>query len=387
MLPKSRITSALAIGFGLFLVVVGLLAPALLDKGTQLPMGFEHTTYTLRDDQARSRVIGRDREVQAPVTRQLHYELFPAADDEHATVQVGLTQMRESMQDEVDRLITASVWSTTIDRTSGELSQPLTVTDQLGNPPREVQADGIWLKFPAHAEQTTYSVLDPELREAVPAEFTESEEKDGHTLNHYVQTIEPKNVALNYAAVKNTVTVPRGEKQVTAYLYHSGKREFVVDQRTGLVVNVIENIDDYYALNNGERVADGLVFNGALSDEDQAALLDATSEFPDWRVPRIICWVLAAIGGVITLVGIFGAFGTGNNSGKSDQDGDPEVLDSPPTVVAPTVGSQAADAHPVVVRDESEPTTGPIQAPSNRFQAVPPVQMPRKLPWEKTEDQ
>lgn len=383
MLPKSRITSALAIGFGLFLVVVGLLAPVLLDKGTQLPMGFAHTTYTLRDEQARSQVIGKNTEAQAPVTRQLHYELFPASDSDHATVQVGLTEMRDSRQDEVDRLISASLWSTTIDRISGEISGPLTVTDRLGNPPREVPAEGLWLKFPANAEQTTYPVLDPELREVIPAEFTQSEEKDGHTLNHYVQTIEPKNVALNYAAVKNTVTVPRGDKQITAYLYHSGTREFVVDQRTGLIVNVIEHLDDYYAMNNGERVAVGMQFNGSLSEEDQAALLDATDDFPDWTLPRIICWVVAALGAVITLIGLIGAFSSGKQAARN-QSHDTLENDNPKQQPHDAVASPTD----VLIRSDVEPQSAPAPAVtpetqvleaqgSDTFRGVPPLQVPR----------
>ncbi|GGG74199.1 DUF3068 domain-containing protein [Corynebacterium pelargi] len=335
MLPKSRIQSALAIGIGLFLVVVGVLAPVLLDKGVQLPMDLKHSTYTLRDEAAHSRVIGKDVEVTAPVTRQTHFEIFPAADEEHATLQVGVTNMRDSMQDEVDRLITASVWSATIDRVTGEITGPMTVTDQLGNPPREVQAEGVWMKFPSDAQQSTYQVFDPLLREALPAEFSQEEQRDGRTLYRYVQRIEPKNVALNYAAVQNTVSIPRDDKQITAYLYHSGTREFLVDQATGLVVGLEEHIDDYYATNTGERVAVGMQFNGSLNEQQAEELLAETDQFPDWHIWRYICWGIAGLGGLLTLIGLFGAFGTGKKQDKPQpeaEDGEgaaPAASDTP----------------------------------------------------------
>ncbi|AEX43448.1 putative secreted protein [Corynebacterium diphtheriae HC01] len=304
MLPTTRILSVLLLGLGVALVAVGILAPRWVNTDARLPLDLSQTTFTLVDDHARTRLINDGRVLDAGVVRQWHMDILPPTDADTATVRIGVTDVRKSRQADVDRLIQASVWTYPLDRLSGEALAPATVSAQLGSPTESVPVDGAWLKFPSDAQQTTYEVFDPTLRSTTPAVFSEEIDRGGRTIYRYNQEIKPTNVAEKYASVFNTTQ--RDENRL--YLYHSGNRQWYVDQISGLVVDVEENIEDYFGDADGTRREDALIFHGRMSEDDKAALFGQASAVSDGSVARVLYRVALAAGAVLSVVGLMGAF-------------------------------------------------------------------------------
>ncbi|VZH84434.1 DUF3068 domain-containing protein [Corynebacterium rouxii] len=304
MLPTTRILSVLLLGVGVALGVVGILGPRWVNTDARLPLDLSQTTFTLKDDHARTRLINGGRVLDAGVVRQLHMDILPPTDADTATVRIGVSDSRESRQEDVDRLIQASVWTYPLNRLSGEALVPATVSSQLGSPTEKVSVAGPWLKFPSDAQQTTYEVFDPTLRSAIPAVFSEEIDRGGRTIYRYSQDIKPTNVAEKYASVFNTTQ--KGEN--TLYLYHSGNRQWYVDQISGLVVDVEENIEDYFGDADGTRREDALIFHGRMSEDDKAALFEQASAVSDGSVARVLYRVALVAGVLLSAVGLLGAF-------------------------------------------------------------------------------
>ncbi|CAB0848603.1 hypothetical protein FRC0360_00405 [Corynebacterium diphtheriae] len=304
MLPTTRILSVLLLGLGVALVAVGILAPRWVNTDARLPLDLSQTTFTLVDDHARTRLINDGRVLDAGVVRQWHMDILPPTDADTATVRIGVTDVRKSRQADVDRLIQASVWTYPLDRLSGEALAPATVSAQLGSPTESVAVDGAWFKFPSDAQQTTYEVFDPTLRSTTPAVFSEESDRGGRTIYRYSQEIKPTNVAEKYASVFNTTQ----KDENTLYLYHSGNRQWYVDQISGLVVDVEENIEDYFGDADGTRREDALIFHGRMSEDDKAALFEQASAVSDGSVARVLYRVALAAGAVLSVVGLMGAF-------------------------------------------------------------------------------
>lgn len=304
MLPTTRILSVLLLGLGVALVAVGILAPRWVNTDARLPLDLSQTTFTLVDDHARTRLINDGRVLDAGVVRQWHMDILPPTDADTATVRIGVTDVRKSRQADVDRLIQASVWTYPLDRLSGEALAPATVSAQLGSPTESVPVDGAWLKFPSDAQQTTYEVFDPTLRSTTPAVFSGEIDRGGRTIYRYSQEIKPTNVAEKYASVFNTTQ----KDENTLYLYHSGNRQWYVDQISGLVVDVEENIEDYFGDADGTRREDALIFHGRMSEDNKAALFEQASAVSDGSVARVLYRVALAAGAVLSVVGLMGAF-------------------------------------------------------------------------------
>lgn len=316
MLPKSRILSALLVGLGITLIVAGLIAPRMLNADGRLPLDLEQTTWTLRDDAATTRLLADGRQLETPVTRQLHLEIQEPATEDTATVRIGTSLLRESQQEDSDRLITAATWAYELDRHTGEATTPATLTHTIGMPPVEVPVDGVWLKFPSDAQQTTYDVFDPVLREARPATFVEETEIAGRTVYQYRQVIEPTNVARLYAGVFTTADLD-GERGM---LHHSATTDYYVDQVTGLVVDVETRIDDFYAPAGAEDDPAArepfLRFDGARDDAQVEALADELNDRPDPDTVNLVRWIVVAVGLIVLAIALAGAFLTGGRNGR-----------------------------------------------------------------------
>ncbi|MDK6259881.1 MULTISPECIES: DUF3068 domain-containing protein [Corynebacterium] len=376
MLPKSRVVSALLVGLGVALLVAGLLAPRLLPADARLPLDIGQQTWTVHDDSARTRLMTDPdgRVLDSPVSRQYHLTLEEPSDDDTVSVRVGSTLSRDSLQDDADRLITAGVWNWRMDRLSGRPEGAALLSDQLASPTTEVDMGGVWLKFPADAQQTTYDVFDETLREAHPAEFQEELEIDGREVYRYHQVIEPANVRERYAGVFNETRLPApeppaapaegepaegetpegeapapeegaqpeapegenpegeapdGESPAPAapadtgekgYLFHSAERDYYVDQTTGLVVKIDEKIDDYYGTPDGQKVQEVLEFDGTMDDSQVSELLDAASEADAAGATVPVSWALGIIGALVALLGVLGSFGVFGGRRRNGED-------------------------------------------------------------------
>ena len=249
---------------------------------------------------------------EGPMTYQIHMDIGAQSDADTAQVRIGETTVRgdEKTAADVDNLYNARVWSYVMDRGTGEAVEQANLTHTIAMPEADVNVDGYWLKFPARAEKTNYSVFDPTLRQAREAVFAEEMEIDGRTVYRYRQDIESENVATLYAGMLNTTSLPTedgGSEQ--GFLFHSASNDFYVDQVTGMVVGMDLDIDDYYGTKDGERRYDALQFAGKTSEEDQAAFLAQAEDIPDQQVARIARWVTIGLGALLTLLGLLGALG------------------------------------------------------------------------------
>lgn len=308
MLPKSRILSATLVGLGAALIAGAAAAPAFLNQDARLPLDLENTTWTLTDDSASTLLITDGRVIDVPVTRQLHLDIQQPATQDATGVRVGSTWMRDSFQEEQDRLISAATWSYTMNRVSGQAETSASLAHTIGMPPEDVEVDGVWLKFPSGAEQTTYDVFDETLRQARPATYIDSEEREGRTIHHYRQVIEPTNVAELYEGFVTTGEID-GEP---APLFHSATRDLYVDQVTGIVVDAEVAVEDYYAFSaDGRERQTVLTFEGSRDDGQAAAALAEVSEISGEGTSRTFQWLVIGLGVLVVLAGLIGAFARG----------------------------------------------------------------------------
>lgn len=325
MLPKSRIISALLVGLGLALMVGGLIAPSVLTTDGRLPLDLRDSTWTVTDENATSapKYDEQARPRQAPVSYQLHLQIQDPADEDTATVRVGSSWLYPVNE----HLISAQTWSYVMDRVSGLASSPASLTHTIGMPPSEVPLEGNWLKLPADVEQGTYDVFDETLRRAYPAVFVDQTEIDGREVYHFRQEIAPTNVATSYADMFNTRVTPTGDGGTEqSYLHHAATRDLWVDQITGLVVDMDLRVDDYYATTAGHRTGEVLAFDGSMSDEQTAQLIDAVSGVRSESTSRLWQWGAIVLGALIALVGAAGAFLSGRRGRAQKLPGKSETV-------------------------------------------------------------
>lgn len=322
MLPKARIFSALLLGLGVALIVWGLIAPRFVHADGRLPVDLGDTTYSLTDESAQTRLNSdpHGRVLEVPVTHQIHFQVVDPVDAEHATLRVGDSFMRESFQQEQDRLISAAISSLRVDRLSGDIVSSVVLSEQLASPPATFEAEGIYLKFPTDAQETTYQVLDPALRGTRPADFIESTEIDGREVMHYRQVIDKENVATLFAGPLNTTTFTAEDGSTSqGYLFHTVTRDFWVDQKTGLIVDMSESMDNFYGTNTGENVEQVLLFDAALSDEQVSTLVQQAADVPDGSVARMANLLGLIAGVILALIGLGGCFGLFSRSNATSK--------------------------------------------------------------------
>lgn len=301
MPPKSRILSSLLAGLGVALLVAGLLAPRVMLSGAVLPLDLGEATWTIEDADGL-----RDGE-PAPVVHQLHMEIQNPSDGETASVRIGDTLRAGAEGSDFDRLISASTWSYVVDRTSGEAVGPADAQLVMAMPAAQVLIDAPWLKLPSPVKRETVEVFDPVLRGPAPAEYVGEEEIAGRTVYRFRQEIAPTNIAQRYADMRNTLTVDGPDGPVRTFLFHAAQRELLVDQVTGVVVGVIEKVDDYYGAADGRGVRNIVTYDGEMPREHTEALLGRLSSGIDPATQQIWTWVVLGLGALLTVLGLFGA--------------------------------------------------------------------------------
>lgn len=306
MLPRSRVFSALLVGLGVALMVAGLLTPKLIHADPRIPLEPADVTLRLVDPEAKTRLLSDGRVLTSPVTRQIHVQLQDPASADNVTENVGVSLLRDSYQEDRDRLISATVWNLNLDRGSAEIREPLTVRDQLVGPSTSApEALGaLWMHFPLNPEKRAYPVLDDTLRAPVTAEFIGEEEHDGRQVMHYRQDIKAQNVHEHYQNFFTSTEID-GEE---LFLFHSGTRDLYVDAATGVIINIEEDIHDFYGTKDAKPREDVLKFRGELTEEAVAQRLAHAAELPKAETVKVWGWALLGIGAVLTLLALVGAF-------------------------------------------------------------------------------
>ncbi|WJZ01624.1 DUF3068 domain-containing protein [Corynebacterium freiburgense] len=309
MLPKSRIVSALLVGLGVALLIVGLGAPRWLAPDGRLPLDFPATTLTLRDAKATVPHPEEEGALETAVTKQIHVELMEPSDDTSVTVRVGTTTLRENKKPDVERLIGAEVWSYRMDRDSGEAIGDAAVAFSPAEPVTNVPLEGVWVKFPTSEE---VKVFDATLRKAFPAQKTESVDVFGREADVFVQKVPATKVGsdpeFEFAEEDGSLT--------PMFLYHKAERKYMVDQATGVVLDVHESINDFYGTEEGEERQPVMVFNGAGTEDSVQALAMAVGNVSNGFGWRIALYVATALGGVLLLFGAVGVFGLWDTRGS-----------------------------------------------------------------------
>lgn len=309
MQQRSRVLSTLLLGLGIALMVGGLVAPRFLLGDGRLPLSLGELTWTITDPEGMR--DGRP----APVTHQLHMEIRNPSDAQSASVRIGDTLRAGTAGTDFDNLVVASTWAYELDRVSGEATGPAQAQLVMAMPATEIPVDGVWLKFPAGVEQRDYDVFDPVLRGTAPAQFTGEREIAGRTVYTFRQEIPPTNIAQRYADMRNTLTVdtPDGQ-QLRTFLTHKATRELTVDQITGLVVGIDEQVDDYYADATGRGIRNIVLYDGSMDPAQVEAHVEALAGVASQARSQTATWTVIGIGALLALLGLNGALRRGRRA-------------------------------------------------------------------------
>lgn len=335
-MPRFRGAAALSAGVGAALIAGGLFAPSALLFDARLPLDLQNTTWTMSDPGGVA-----DGE-PAPVTRQLHMDLRSPADEDTVSVRVGDSLRAGEADTDFDNLVTASTWSFSMNRRSGEVEQPAQLQSVMAMPAADVAIDGVWLKFPTDVKRQAYDVFDPTLRASVAAEFVGEEEMRGRKVYRFYQQVDPTNLAQQFADDRNTTyLLPEGDTPADgasedgasegdtseggaeelpgeqsevppaaperAYLFHSAERELLVDQATGVVVGMNEQVDDYYGDAAGRGLRNVVKYDAAADANQVDALLEELDGVvPAGRV-RTLSWAAIGVGAALVLLALLTA--------------------------------------------------------------------------------
>lgn len=302
MLPKSRIVSALLVGLGVALLILGLGGPQWLVPEGRLPLDFPATTLTLRDAKATVPDPKEEQAVEAAVVKQIHVGLMEPSDETSVTVRVGTTLLRDSKSADNERLIGAEVWSYRMDRDTGAVVGDAVVAFSPADPVAHMPLEGVWVKFPTSSE---VKVFDPTLRKGFVAKEGEPTEVFGRPARVFVQHVPPTKVGEDPA-----LEFPEEDGSVTPlFFYHKAERKYMVDQVTGVVLDVHESIHDFYGTEDGEERQAVLKFEGQGTEDSVRALVEAVDSVSDGSGIRMALYGATALGGMMAIVGLVGVFG------------------------------------------------------------------------------
>lgn len=299
MLPTSRILAALLTGLGIALIVGALVAPRFLIGDGRLPLDLENTTWTIQDPE------GSYQGEPKPVTRQLHMEMQNPSDDNTVSVRVGESLLAGQAANDFENLVSAQTWAFPMDRVTGAPVAPLQLTNVMILPATEVTETGPWLKLPADVKPESYDVFDSTLRGTVEAAYVGEGRIAGRDVYTFRQTIPPTNLAMRYADMANTKTQtdPEGN-QTRSFRYYAATRELTVDQITGLVVGVSEDVDQFYGDAEGRREEDIVRYSGRMPQEQTEGLAQQLGGVFSQAQSRSFTLALAAVGAVLALAGL-----------------------------------------------------------------------------------
>lgn len=317
MLPTSRILSALCAALASFLLVAGGLYLIWDDADQRFPVDATETTFRLQAENAEY-LNPLTQEVESgPIIKQLHYTVVDPYDDAEASLRVGYSLLRaedREATDDIQRALRAGILTYSFERETGMITSGMRISDQLALPASDVAVEGYWLKFPNNAAEEDYAVFDITSRSMITAEYQDTETVDGREIHHYRQNIPATNLAGAYPAHANTISVPLeipevGLTEVSADLYHMGTRDWYVDAQTGMVINIAEEITDFYAADPSNPMVPALIFSGQLSAADQSALLEQAASIDDGTRGRTWAKISLIAGAVLWIMSLLGAFG------------------------------------------------------------------------------
>ncbi|QNH96611.1 DUF3068 domain-containing protein [Corynebacterium anserum] len=332
MLTRSRLIAILALLVGTALIALGALLPIVAPATKLLPLDLRSTTLTLDDPEAEigpGFLNGPEKEqhptVIAPVVRQFHVTQSDPSDDKSMSVRVGASTHREDIEDDLDSLLSAEIFSYRVDRRSGQaVDDSGQIADFPASPPHDTPMEGNWIKFPENSEQSSYDYYDYTLRRAFPAQFDREETRQDSqgnrvTVNIYKQVIPPTNVAEKYGNIRNQMNIPK-EMDIRlppntapiAQRFHSAEREIAVEPKSGLLVGMTEHTRDEYMVRDeaGLLVPVQLLldFNGKTTPQVESSMLTQASDFISGLQAKWWSIGFLVAGGIVTVIALYFAF-------------------------------------------------------------------------------
>ncbi|HIW96392.1 MAG TPA: DUF3068 domain-containing protein [Candidatus Corynebacterium gallistercoris] len=314
MKSKSRNIAVFALLAAVAMFTVGVMLPKVVSKDKPIPLDLTASTMTLTDPAATVGAVYQfgaehPQPIEAPVNRQFNMSLNQPATETTASARVGFTTARADVDDDLESLLNAEVWTFTVDRLTGDAEGTAKVSDTPATPPVEVPIDGLWAKFPQYTEQRSYDYFDATLRRTVPAEFQGTINRtnsQGRDVELYVfrQEIEPTNVAELYPGVRNRAMVDKNGEQVEGFLHHGGWRELQVEPRTGLIISVEEDVQDVYVSAEGEELEELLSFHGKTHQNTQDAMMRQAMDTSGQRETTKVGVTLMVVGVIVAAVSL-----------------------------------------------------------------------------------
>ncbi len=310
---RVRPVAMTGIVLGISLVTAGWLTPHVFSEQEPVALNLQSHTFTLTDPAATIGPVwpAAGGEAQTvPVHRQFNLELGLPADASQASAKVGVSMYRggETGGSDVEGLLSAEVWSFTVDRLDGAVLGPARVADTPATPPTTVEQVGQWVKFPRDVEQRSYPFFDSMLRASFPAEFqgtvmvdaapdTQSDAA-GEQAELYVfeQRIADERVADYRELVWDGSAL--GEQ---AELRYSVTRTIEVEPRSGNIVSLSEDLDAFFVNAAGDRVEDFLVFAGSTEEESERAMLAQALALTKSGLPARVGLGLMIAGAIVAL--------------------------------------------------------------------------------------
>lgn len=308
---RVRPVAMTGIVLGMSLATAGWLTPHVFSGEEPVALNLQSHTFTLTDPAATIGPVwpAAGGEAQTvPVHRQFNLELGLPADASQASAKVGVSMYRggETGGSDVEGLLSAEVWSFTVDRLDGAVLGPARVADTPATPPTTVEQVGQWVKFPRDVEQRSYPFFDSMLRASFPAEFqgtvmadVEGEgEATGEQAELYVfeQRIVDERVADYRELVWDGAA--SGEP---AELRYSVTRTIEVEPRSGNIVSLSEDLDAFFVNAAGDRVEDFLVFAGSTGEESEREMLAQALALTKSGLPARVGLGLMIAGAIVAL--------------------------------------------------------------------------------------
>ncbi len=300
----AKITAAVLIGIGVFMLVVAIMLPTYTkSKAMKTPLDLEVATLATGEANildASSLLSGTPEIAEnVPVEARRHVVVVEPTDRDQISVEAAQRVLRmdkpaPSASDEIDqRLVNATVDNITLDRVS---SDPIEGTGSVRVSHEEDAEDatplpreGLQYKFPFEVEKRSYDYFDLTSRTTNEIDFVGEDKIDGMTVYHFSQNVGPVDLQEAVGGVGNEVTVPASaiglgpepadeesedaegdqdaeapaedgeegaegeeaeeadEPEVTVTRFYTNERNLYVEPTTGVIVRGSEKIHQYFA--------------------------------------------------------------------------------------------------------------------------------------------
>lgn len=299
----AKITAAVLIGLGVFMLVVAIMLPTYTkSKAMKTPLDLEVATVATGEANildASSLLSGTPEVAEnVPVEARRHVVVVDPTDRDQISVEAAQRVLRmdkpapsgDAAIDE--RLVNATVDNITLDRVT---SEPIEGTGSIrtshdDEAPTPLPREGLQYKFPFEVEKRSYDYFDLTSRTTNEIEYVGEDKIDGMTVYHFSQNVGPVDLQEAVGGVGNEVTVPASaiglapepagdeesegaegeqdaeapaedgeeategdeaeeadEPEVTVTRYYTNERNLYVEPTTGVIVRGSEKIHQYFA--------------------------------------------------------------------------------------------------------------------------------------------